>query len=363
MSEVISEVMPVTMSTTAAAAVSGTRELSMMEAIREAIVQEMRSDPRVILLGEDVGKFGGAFHVTHGLLEEFGPNRVWDTPISEAGFMGLGVGAALTGLRPIVELQYADFIFCAMDQVVNEAAKLRLMSGGQACVPLVIRAPQGATGRGAQHSQSVEAWFMHTPGMKVVMPSNPYDAKGLLISAMRDDNPVLFLEHKMLYGSASPGGGQAVSDAAIGRLGRSVPEETYSIPLGKADIKRAGRDVTIIATAVMVHRALAVAEQLAEEGIEIEVIDLRTLVPLDVETIVTSLRHTHRAIVVSEDTRRAGVAAELVATIMDHGFDELDAPVIRVCADDTPIPFAPAAQDRAIPNGSDILAAIRRVLE
>ncbi len=342
---------------------SGGRETSMMEAIREAILQEMRCDPRVILLGEDVGKFGGAFHVTHGLLEEFGPMRVWDTPISEAGFMGLGIGAALTGLRPIVELQYADFIFCAMDQVVNQAAKLRLMSGGQARVPLVIRAPQGATGRGAQHSQSVEAWFMHTPGMKVVAPSNPYDAKGLLISALRDDNPVLFLEHKMLYGSASPGGGKAVSDAAIGRLGRVVPEESYAIPLGKADVKRSGRDVTVVATAVMVHRALAAAEQLAQDGVEVEVIDLRTLVPLDAETMLASLRRTHRAVVISEDTRRAGVGAELVATIMDQGFDDLDAPVIRVCADDTPIPFAPTAQDRAIPNQADILAAIRRVLE
>ncbi|MFN8466618.1 MAG: alpha-ketoacid dehydrogenase subunit beta [Caldilineaceae bacterium] len=338
------------------------RELSMMEAIREAIVQEMRRDPCTILLGEDVGKFGGAFHVTHGLLEEFGALRIWDTPISEAGFMGLGVGAALTGLRPIVELQYADFIFCAMDQVVNEAAKLRLMSGGQARVPLVIRAPQGATGRGAQHSQSVEAWFMHTPGMKVVVPSNPYDAKGLLISAIRDDNPVLFLEHKMLYGSASPGGGKAVSDPTIGQLGRHVPEEPYTIPLGKADVKRRGEHVTVVATAVMVHRALAVAGQLAREGIEVEVIDPRTLAPLDSTTILASVCKTHRAVVVSEDTRRAGVAGELVATIMDEGFDDLDAPVIRVCADDAPVPFAPAAQDQAIPNAGDILAAIRRVL-
>lgn len=339
-----------------------TRDLSMMEAIREAIVQEMRSDPRVILLGEDVGKFGGAFHVTHGLLADFGPRRVWDTPISEASFMGLGVGAALTGLRPIVEMQYADFIFCAMDQVVNQAAKLRLMSGGQASVPLVIRAPQGATGRGAQHSQSVEAYFMHTPGLKVVLPSNPYDAKGLLISAIRDENPVLFLEHKLLYGSASPGGGKAVSDPSIGALGRTVPQEPYAIPLGKADIKRPGLHVTVIATAVMVHRALAVAGQLANEGVEVEVIDPRTLSPLDSDTILSSLRRTHRAVVVSEDTRRAGVGAELAAMMMEEGFDDLDAPVLRVCAGDTPMPFAPAAQAQAIPNEDDILAAIRRVL-
>lgn len=338
------------------------RRLSLMEAVREAIHQEMRSDPAVILMGEDVGLFGGAFHVTHGLLEEFGPQRVWDTPISEAGFVGMGVGAALTGLKPIVELQYADFIFCAMDQVVNAAAKIRLMSGGQACVPMVLRAPQGATGRGAQHSQSVEAWFMHTPGIKVVVPSTPYDAKGLLISAIRDHNPVLFLEHKLLYGAASPGGGKALADSSIGDLGQDVPEKPYLIPLGKADIKRQGKHVTLVATLVMVHRAMAVANQLAAEGIEVEVIDPRTLVPLDRETILASVRKTHHAVIVSEDTGRAGVGAELAALIAHDGFDDLDAPVEQVSADNTPIPFAPAAQDRVIPNTGDILQAIRRVL-
>jgi len=338
------------------------REISMMEAVREALLQEMKLDVRVILLGEDVGKFGGAFHVTYGLLEEFGSKRVWDTPISEAGFMGVGIGAALTGLRPIVELQYADFIFCAMDQIVNEAAKLRLMSGGQTNVPIVVRAPQGATGRGAQHSQSVEAWFMHTPGIKIVLPSTPYDAKGLLISAIRDQNPVLFLEHKLLYGAASPGGGKALSDSAIGSVGRLVPEEPYTIPLGQADIKRSGRHVSVIATMVMVHRALAVAEALAEENIDLEVIDPRTLVPLDLERILSSVRKTHRVVVVSEDTARAGVGAELAAQIAHDAFDYLDAPVERVSADNTPIPFAPAAQDRVIPNQADILNAIRKVL-
>jgi len=338
------------------------REISMMEAIREAILQEMQLDARVILLGEDVGKFGGAFHVTHGLLEEFGSKRVWDTPISEAGFMGIGIGAALTGLRPIVELQYADFIFCAMDQIVNEAAKLRLMSGGQTNVPIVIRAPQGATGRGAQHSQSVEAWFMHTPGIKVVLPSTPYDAKGLLISAMRDQNPVLYLEHKLLYGAASPGGGKALSDSAIGAIGRQVPEHPYTIPLGQADIKREGRHVTVIATMVMVHRALAVADALAQDNIDIEVIDPRTLVPLDLETMISSVKKTHRVVVVSEDASRGGVGAELSAMIAHDAFDYLDAPVERVSADNTPIPFAPAAQDRVIPNQADILSAVRRVL-
>jgi pyruvate dehydrogenase E1 component beta subunit len=255
-----------------------------------------------------------------------------------------------------------------MDQVVNEAAKIRLMSGGQASVPLVIRAPQGATGRGAQHSQSVEAWFMHTPGMKVVTPSTPYDAKGLLVSAIRDNNPVLFLEHKLLYGSASPGGGAALKDPSLAGIGSQVPEELYSIPLGQADIKRpipagsAGRPVTVVATLIMVHRALAAAAHLAEEGIELEVIDPRTLVPLDVDTILESLRKTHRAVVVSEDVSRAGVGAELAAVISYDGFDELDAPVERVCTDNTPIPFAPASQDLAVPGVEDIIAAVRRVL-
>jgi pyruvate/2-oxoglutarate/acetoin dehydrogenase E1 component len=338
------------------------RKLSMMEAIHEAIQQEMRCDPAVIVIGEDVGKFGGAFHVTHGLLEEFGPRRVWDTPISEAGFTGIGIGAALTQLRPIVELQYADFIFCAMDQIVNEAAKIRLMSGGQARVPMVIRAPQGATGRGAQHSQSVEAWFMHVPGIKVLTPSNPYDAKGLLVSAMRDNNPVLFLEHKRLYGAASPGGGKAIGDATLQPIGEDVPEELYTIPLGRADVKRSGRHVTVVATMVMVHRALAAANELAAEGIEVEVIDPRSLVPLDKATILESVRKTHKVVVVSEDTSRAGVSAELAAVIGHDGFDDLDAPVERVSAADTPIPFGPAAEAAAIPQKEDILRAIRGVL-
>jgi pyruvate dehydrogenase E1 component beta subunit len=226
----------------------------------------------------------------------------------------------------------------------------------------VLRAPQGATGRGAQHSQSVEAWFMHTPGMKVVTPSTPYDAKGLLASAIRDRNPVLFLEHKLLYGAASPGGGQALGDPSIGELGQEVPEEPYTIPLGKADVKRQGKHVTVVATMVMVHRALAAAGQIAAEGIEVEVIDPRTLVPLDRETILASVRKTHRAVVVSEDASRAGVGAELAALIAHDAFDDLDAPVERVCAEDTPIPFAPAAQDRVIPNTGDIVEAIRRVL-
>jgi pyruvate/2-oxoglutarate/acetoin dehydrogenase E1 component len=339
------------------------RKLTISEALREAMVQEMRRDSNVILMGEDVGRFNGAFNVSNGMLKEFGPKRVWDTPISEAGFMGMGIGAALTGLRPIIEFQYADFIFCAMDQIVNEASKLRLMSGGQASVPIVMRAPQGATGRAAQHSQSVEAWFMHTPGLYVALPCTPYDAKGLLTRAIRMNDPVLILEHKLLYGSASPGGGKALSDSTISDIGTDVPEEQYEIPFGKADIKRAGKDVTIIATLMMVHRSLAVAAELEKEGISCEVIDPRTLVPLDEDTLLTSVRKTNRVVVVSEDISRGGVTAELSALIMDKAFDYLDAPVVRVAADNTPIPFGPAAEKRVIPQLEDIKNAIYEVLK
>ncbi|MCJ7518642.1 MAG: alpha-ketoacid dehydrogenase subunit beta [Anaerolineaceae bacterium] len=339
------------------------RKLSISEALREAMVQEMRRNPNVILMGEDVGRFNGAFNVSNGMLNEFGPKRVWDTPISEAGFMGLGIGAALTGLRPVIEFQYADFMFCAMDQIVNEAAKLRLMSGGQASVPIVMRAPQGATGRAAQHSQSVEAFFMHTPGLYIALPSTPYDAKGLLTRAIRMNDPVLILEHKLLYGSASPGGGKAISELTISDIGSDVPEEQYEIPFGKADVKRVGRDVTIIATLLMVHRSLAVAADLEKEGISCEVVDPRTLVPLDEDTLLTSIRKTNRVVVVSEDISRGGVTAELSALTMDKAFDYLDAPVVRVAADNTPIPFGPAAEKRVIPQLEDIKKAVYEVLK
>ena len=339
------------------------RQLSLADAIREAMIQEMRRDSSVILMGEDVGRFNGAFHVSHGMLDEFGPTRVWDTPISEAGFMGIGIGAALTGLRPIIEFQYADFMFCAMDQIVNEAAKLRLMSGGQASVPLVMRAPQGATGRAAQHSQSVEAYFMHTPGLYLAMPSTPYDAKGLMISAIRSNDPILILEHKLLYGAASPGGGKALTDQTISDIGSDVPEEAYMIPLGKADIKRAGTDVTIIATLIMVHRALAVAAELEKEGVSCEVIDPRTLVPLDEETILESVKKTNRVVIASEDVERGGVGSELTALISRKAFDFLDAPVSCVCADNSPIPFGPAAEQHVVPQIKDIRQAIYEVLK
>jgi pyruvate dehydrogenase E1 component beta subunit len=327
------------------------------------MIQEMDADKNVILMGEDVGRFNGAFHVSHGMLEKFGPKRVWDTPISEAGFMGIGIGAALTGLRPVIEFQYADFMFCAMDQIVNEAAKLRLMSGGQASVPVVMRAPQGATGRAAQHSQSVEAYFMHTPGLYVAMPATAYDAKGLMISAMRMNDPVLILEHKLLYGAASPGGGKALSDNTISEIGSDVPEEPYTIPFGKADIKRPGEDVTIVATLIMLHRAMAVAEDLGKEGISCEVIDPRTIVPLDEETILNSVRKTNRAVVISEDVNRGGVCSEITSIISTKVFDYLDAPVVQVCADNTPIPFGPASEKQVIPQVSDIREAVYRVLK
>lgn len=331
------------------------RNLSFSEAIREAMIQEMERDSSVILMGEDVGRFNGAFNISHGMLEQFGPERVWDTPISEAGFTGIGIGAALTGMRPIIEFQYADFMFCAMDQIVNEAAKIRLMSGGQACAPLVIRAPQGAMGRAAQHSQSVEAYIAHTPGLFVAIPSTPYDAKGLLTTAIRLNDPVVFLEHKMLYGSTSPGGGKAISENVIQPIGMHVPEEQYTIPFGVADIKREGSDITIIASSLMVHRSLFAANDLLNENsISCEVIDLRTIVPLDLETITKSVKKTNHVIVVSEDVSRCGVASEIISIVNETVFDYLDSAALRISADNAPIPFNPSAEREVIPQIKDI---------
>lgn len=338
------------------------RTANMAEALREAMYQEMNRDSSVILMGEDVGVHGGAFHLSAGFLEAFGAGRVRDTPISEAGYMGMGIGAALTGLRPIVEFQYMDFMFCAMDQIANQAAKIRLMCGGKTSVPIVIRGPQGATGRGAQHSQSLDAYFMHTPGLKVVIPSTPYDAKGLLISAIRDPDPVVFLEHKLLYGAASPGGGKALSDGSTRAIGTDVPEEQYTVPLGSADIKREGTDVTIVATSVMVHRSIAAAEELEDEGVSVEIVDLRSLVPLDRETLLASVKKTRHAVVASEDAFTCGVTAELAALISFECFDYLDAPVERVAAVDSPIPFAPICERDVIPQVADLVIAVRRSL-
>ncbi len=319
------------------------RSLTMAEALNEALHQEMGRDERVFVMGEDVGLIGGIFQVTRGLRDRFGEDRVRDTPISEATFVGAGVGAAIAGLRPVVEIQIWDFIAMTMDQVVNQAAKFRYMLGGTPTVPLVIRGPQGGGIRlAAQHSQSLEAWFVHVPGLVVVAPSTPYDAKGLLAAAIRDDNPVIFLEHKMLY----PTKGE-------------VPEEAYAIPLGKADVKREGRDVTVIATQMMVQRALQAALELEKEGISIEVVDPRTLVPLDEATLLESVRKTHRAVVVHEAVKRGGFGAEVAAVLMEQAMDDLDAPVVRVAARNVPMPYNDSLEKATIPSREDILAAVR----
>lgn len=323
------------------------RTITFQEAIREAMSQKMRSDKRTFILGEDIGIYGGAFGVTNGMLEEFGPDRVRITPISESAITGCAVGAAMTGMRPILEIQFSDFITIATDQLVNQAAKLRYMFGGKGKVPMVLRTPAGSgVGLAAQHSQSLEAWMTHIPGLKVVQPSTPYDAKGLLMAAMEDDNPVVFYEHKVLYGMKG-----------------EVPEDPYTIPLGKADIKRSGTDVTIIATSVMVHRALEAAERLSQDGISAEVIDPRTLVPLDTDTLVESVIKTGHAIVVHEAVKRSGFGAEIVSVIQEsEAFDYLDAPILRVAGRPIPIPYSPVLEKAAVPQVEDIIAAARTVM-
>jgi pyruvate/2-oxoglutarate/acetoin dehydrogenase E1 component len=300
--------------------------------------------------------------VTDGLLARFGASRVRDTPISEAAIVGAGIGAAMTGLRPVVEIQFNDFLACAMDQICNQAAKMRFMMGGQVKVPLVIRAPVGATGRAAQHSQSLEAWFMHTPGLKVVYPCTPYDAKGLLKSSIRDDNPVMFFEHKLLYGGSSPGGKARTAVDDLGPAFRPAPDEDYVVPLGVADIKRHGRDLTIVATGLTLHKALAAADALAAEGIEAEVIDPRTLVPLDKATIIESVKRTGRLVVASEDVLTCGVTSEISALVAEEALWYLDAPIRRIAIPDTPIPFAPAQERAVLPQVQGIVAAARDVM-
>jgi len=324
-----------------------TREITYAEAIREALRQEMRRDERIFLIGEDIGIYGGAFGVTYGLLEEFGEERVRDTPISEQTIVGAAIGAALTGMRPIAEIMFMDFIALAMEQIVNQAAKLRFMFGGKAKVPMVLRTPAGSgTGAAAQHSQSLEAWFVHVPGLKVVMPSTPYDAKGLLISAIRDDNPVIFVEHKLLYKTKGP-----------------VPEEEYTIPLGVAHVKREGSDVTIVATSIMVRRALAAAERLAQEGIEAEVIDPRTLKPLDTEAIISSVMKTGRALIVHEAPKNCGFGAEVSACIAEsEAFFYLDAPIKRLAGMDVPIPYNPKLERGVVPQEEEIVKAVRQMV-
>lgn len=322
------------------------REISYRDAINEALREEMERDPTVCIFGEDVGRYGGPFQVTRGLYERFGEWRVRDTPISEEGFTGMAVGAAMTGLRPVVEIMYNDFVTLAMDQIINQAAKARYMFGGKARVPMVIRT-QGGAGRGnaAQHSQSLEMWFVHIPGLIVIQPSTPYDAKGLLKSAIRNDNPVIFIEHKLLYVTTGP-----------------VPEEEYLIPIGAADIKRAGDDVTIVATSRMVHFALQAAGELEKEGIQAEVIDPRTLKPLDIETIVRSVKKTGRLVVVNEGHLTGGFTAEVAARVQREAFDWLDAPIMQVATEDVPIPYNRQLEWEAMPSVADIVNAVKSVV-
>ena len=332
----------------------------IVEALREAIREEMRRDPNVFCIGEDIGiegGFGGAFTVTLDLWKEFGHERIVDTPISEAGLLGVAIGASILGLRPIADVQYSDFLFCMMDQIVNQAAKLRYMSGGKVKVPLVLRAPVGITGRGSQHAQSPESFFCHVPGWKIVAPSTAYDAKGLLKSAVRDDNPVLIFEHKLLYGSKGvrrePGGLDVQSE---------VPEEEYLVPIGKANIIREGKDVTVVAIHRPLYFAMEAAYQLEKEGVSLEIIDPRTLVPLDKETIINSVKKTGRLIISHEDNLTGGWGAEVSAIVAEEALDYLDAPIKRVCAPDTPPPFAPVMENYYVPDEKRIIKAIKEVI-
>jgi acetoin:2,6-dichlorophenolindophenol oxidoreductase subunit beta len=333
---------------THSAAPAGTRVLTYAEALNEALREEMRRDPRVFVMGEDVAVWGGGgvFGVTRGLVEEFGPGRVRDTPISEEAIAALGVGAAMAGARPVVEFMYVDFMTLAMEPIVNQAAKIRYMFGGKARVPIVFRAQEGAgRGNAAQHSQSLEAWFCHIPGLRVVVPSTPADAKGLLTTAIRDDNPVVFLEHKLLYNTKGP-----------------VPAGEYTVPFGSADRKREGQHVTCVAIHTMVHKALAAAETLTQDGIELEVIDPRTLSPLDLDTILASVKKTGRLIVTHEGYERAGIAGEIVAQVVAEAFDSLDAPPVRVCGKNVPIPYNGALEMAALPQTEDVVAAARELV-
>jgi pyruvate/2-oxoglutarate/acetoin dehydrogenase E1 component len=323
------------------------RKITYREALREALREEMRRDSTVFLLGEDVGRYwGGAFKVTEGLAEEFGDERVRDTPISESAIVGTAVGAAITGMRPVAEIMFGDLSTLAMDQIANQAAKIRYMFGGQANCPLVIRTPFGAgVNIASHHSQSLEAWFMHVPGLYVAVPSTPNDAKGLLKTAVRGSNPVFFCEHKLLY-----------------PIEGEIPEKEYTIPFGVADTKREGADVTIVATLYMVHKALSAAEQLEEKGTSAEVVDPRTLTPLDKATIVRSVKKTGRLVIVSEDCKTAGVSAEIAAVVAEEAVDYLDAPIKRVAEPDTPIPFSPPLEQHVIPDEKAIIKAVKEVV-
>jgi len=321
------------------------RLITLGEAIREALAEEMRRDDRVFILGEDVAEAGTPFKVLSGLVEEFGTERVMDTPISEAGMTGLGVGAAMTGMRPVVDLMFGDFLTLVMDQMVNQAAKVHYMSGGKMHVPMVLRTTLGATRRSAaQHSQSLHAWLSHIPGLKVVVPSTPYDAKGLLKTAIRDENPVAFFEDKLMY-----------------KLKGEVPTDEYTIPFGQADVKREGDDLTIVATSSMVQVALGAAEMLAEDGIEVEVLDPRTTYPLDKRTLIESAKKTGRALVIDEGYERYGVTGEIASVIAEGAFYYLDAPVRRMGAMDVPVPFSPVLEDLTVPTEAKVVALVKEM--
>jgi pyruvate dehydrogenase E1 component beta subunit len=320
------------------------REIRYLQAINEALREELRRDPLTFLMGLDV--WIGAFGATSGLTDEFGSERIRNAPISEAGYAGAGVGAAMAGMRPIVEIEFASFFYCCWDQVCNQAAKLRYMSGGQADIPITFRTVYGALGQSAaQHSETVYAQFMSVPGLKIVVPSNPYDMKGLLKSAIRDNNPVLVFEHM-----------------GLGRMKGQIPEEDYTVPIGKGDIKREGKDITIVAIGLMVSKALEAAEKLAQEGISAEVVDPRSLVPLDEEIILNSVGKTHKVLIVDEGHLRAGAAAEIAAVIADKGFDLLDGPVKRLTTPDVPIPFSPPMEKFVLPDDNKIVAAVKELV-
>ncbi|MCL5275490.1 MAG: alpha-ketoacid dehydrogenase subunit beta [Chloroflexi bacterium] len=323
------------------------RELTYTQALREALAEEMRRDPNVIIMGEDIGEYGGVFRVTEGLIHEFGPGRIKDTPITESAFVGMAVGLAMTGKRPLAELMFMDFALVCADQIWNQAAKMHSMSGGRVKAPMVIRAQQGGgRGNGAQHSQSFETLFTHIPGMKVCIPSTPRDAKGLLKSAIRDDNPVMFIEHKLLYNTRG-----------------QVPDEEYTIPIGQADVKRAGTDMTIVSYSRQLLFALQAAETLQKEhGISAEVIDLRSTVPLDIDTVIASLRKTHRLLVTHEAHAACGVGAEVAMQVMEKAFDELDAPIVRVAGMNVPIPVAKQLEEEALPQPHHIVSGALKLM-
>lgn len=324
------------------------REITYLEAVREAMTQEMERDETVFLIGEDVGAYGGAFQASLGMLDQFGPERILDTPITELGLTGAAVGAALVGMRPIAEIMFMDFLTLASEQLVNQAAKLRFMFGGHATVPMVLRTPAGSgTGAAEHHSQSLENWFVHIPGLKVVMPSTPYDVKGLLISSIRDNNAVVFVEHKLLYKVKGP-----------------VPEESYTIPLGQADVKREGSDLTIVATSIMVQKSLEAAETLAAEGINVEVVDPRTLRPLDTNTIVQSVKKTGKLLIVHEAVKTGGFGGELAAIITEsEAFGYLDAPIVRLAGKEIPIPYNRTLELNAVPQVENIVEKARELAQ